>query len=133
MPIIQTVDLATFCEAFRRMGRASQFQNLEWLYDYLEEYSDSTGEPVELDVIALCCEYAEDTYDSIVDSYPGIDMPDLGDFMEKDDEGLFFHASPTESEKELFAEARREAILDYLRDNTSVCGFDDETVLYAQF
>ena len=29
------------------------------MYDYLEEYSESTGEEVELDIIALCCDYNE--------------------------------------------------------------------------
>jgi hypothetical protein len=130
MPIVQTVDLNTFCEAFRNAGRLKQFQNLSWLFEYLEDYSDNTDEPVELDVIALCCEYAEDTYDSIVDNYPGIDMPDPADYSDLDEGG---EVIPGTLDEEAFAEARREAILDYLRDNTSVCGFDDETVLYAQF
>ena len=33
------------------------------LWEYLEQYEDSTGEEIELDVIALCCEYME--YDSL--------------------------------------------------------------------
>ena len=130
MPIVQTVDLATFCEAFRRMGRQSQFQNLEWLYDHLEDCSDSCGEPVELDVIALCCEYTEDTYDSIADSYSGIDMPDPADYSDLDEGG---EVIPGTLDEDGYSEARREAILDYLRDDTSVCGWDDETVLYAVF
>ena len=131
MPIVRTIQsFNEFSEAFRCMGRASQFQNLEWLYDYLEELADDTNHVIELDVIGLCCEYAEDTYDSIVDSYPGIDMPDPADYSDLDEGG---EVIPGTLDEEAFAEARREAILDYLRDNTSVCGFDDETVLYAQF
>ncbi len=29
------------------------------LFDYLEEYEESTGESVNFDIIALCCEYTE--------------------------------------------------------------------------
>jgi hypothetical protein len=29
------------------------------LWEYFEEYEDSTGEEIELDVIAICCEYSE--------------------------------------------------------------------------
>lgn len=131
MPIVRTIlSFNEFAESFRSMGRGSQFQNLEWLYDYLEEYSDSTGEPVVLDVILLCCEYAEDTYDSIVDSYSGIDMPDEADYSDLDEGGEVIEGTLDE---EAYAEARREAVLDYLRTRTSVCGWDDETVLYAQF
>ena len=32
---------------------------LQSLFDYLEEYEESTGESIEFDPIALCCEYTE--------------------------------------------------------------------------
>ena len=35
------------------------------LFDYLEQLEDDIGEETELDVIALCCEYAE--YDSLAE------------------------------------------------------------------
>ena len=49
------------------MGRGEQFSyvGLLALYDYLEQLGDDTGEEMELDVIALCCEYAE--YDSLAE------------------------------------------------------------------
>ena len=37
---------------FTRAGRIA-------LFDYLEEYEDSTGEQMEFDPIALCCEFSE--------------------------------------------------------------------------
>ena len=131
MPIVRTIQsFNEFAESFRSMGRADQFQNLSWLFEYLEDYSDNTDEPVELDVIALCCEYTEDTYDSIADSYSGIDMPDPADYSDLDEGG---EVIPGTLDEDGYSEARREAILDYLRDDTSVCGWDDETVLYAVF
>jgi len=63
----QTVNLYDFREAFKNHGRQEQFSydGLEALFDHLEEYEESTGEDVELDVIAFCCEYTE--YDSIAE------------------------------------------------------------------
>jgi hypothetical protein len=131
MPIIQTIQsFREFATMFEYMGRADQFQSLEWLYDYLEEYSDSTGEPIELDVIALCCEYTEMTYDEIACECTDIDLPDPADYSDLDEGG---EVIPGTLDEEAFAEAKREAIREYLEDHTSVCGFDDETVLFAQF
>lgn len=60
MPITTTVTGSSFRDAFRRI-RPDQFSHeaLGALYEYIVDYSDSTGEPVELDVIAICCEWAE--------------------------------------------------------------------------
>ena len=45
------------------------YEGLGILYEYLIEYEDSTGEEIDLDVIALCCDYCEDSLSNIVDSY----------------------------------------------------------------
>ena len=57
----QSINNYQFHRAFERMGRGKQFtyEGLNALFDYLEEYEDGTGETIELDVIALCCEYTE--------------------------------------------------------------------------
>ena len=57
----QTVNEYQFERAFADMGRLSQFsyEGRQSLYEYFEEYEDSTGEEIELDVIAICCEYTE--------------------------------------------------------------------------
>tara|TARA_Y100000310_G_scaffold301220_1_gene337487 strand:- start:995 stop:1291 length:297 start_codon:yes stop_codon:yes gene_type:complete len=57
----QSINNYQFHRAFERMDRGEQFsyEGLNALFDYLEELEDDTGETVELDVIALCCEYAE--------------------------------------------------------------------------
>ncbi len=63
----QSINESEFRTAFHRMGRGEQFSydGLTALYDYLEQYEDDTGEEIELDVIALCCDYAE--YDSLAE------------------------------------------------------------------
>ena len=56
-----TVNSHQFVEAFRACGRESQFSRaaLFALFEYLEEYENSTGEEIELDPIGICCEWAE--------------------------------------------------------------------------
>ena len=86
MAIVQTVDLYQFREAFRRMNQQDQFsyEGLEVLFDYLENLSDDIGEPIELDVIALCCEYYESSIDELIENYD-IDVSDAADEFEKED------------------------------------------------
>lgn len=56
-----TVSFYQFREQFRIQGRESQFSRdaLSALFDYIEELESDTGEEIELDVVALCCDYAE--------------------------------------------------------------------------
>lgn len=118
MPITRLRSSSDLREEFRAWDRQSTFssQAYDWLWDYLEQLEEDTGTPLEIDVVGLCCDYSEEDYDSIASSY-SIDLP------ERDED---------ESEED-HAEAVREAILDYLRDNTVVLGYDDDSVLYAAF
>ena len=65
--MIDTITKSSFQDAFHKMGRGEQFsyEGLLALFDWFEEYEDSAGSQIELDVIAICCEYAE--YDSLKD------------------------------------------------------------------
>jgi hypothetical protein len=56
-----------FRNHFAAMGRADQFsyEALNLLYEFLEE----NIEGYELDVVALCCDYAEDTEQGIAKAY----------------------------------------------------------------
>lgn len=56
----QSVNLYTFRRAFETLRPDNfSYAGQEALFDYLEEYEESTGEEVELDVIALCCDFSE--------------------------------------------------------------------------
>jgi hypothetical protein len=79
----QSVNFSDFVDAFRSMERYDQFgyEALKVIFEYLEEYEDSTGEEIELDVIAICCDYSVDTPLSIAETY-GIEI----DTNENDDE-----------------------------------------------
>ena len=51
----------SFVDAFRACGRESQFSYhaLRALFEYFEAFEDDTGEELELDPIAICCEWQE--------------------------------------------------------------------------
>ena len=57
----RTINKWEFRDAFRDMGRKDQFSynGLAALFEHLEGYEEDTGEEIELDVIALCCDYSE--------------------------------------------------------------------------
>lgn len=111
MAIVQTIDLYQFREAFRVYNRTDNFSygGLEVLFDYLDNLSDDIGEPIELDVIALCCEYYESSIEEIINDY-NIDVSDAYD----------------EDEIKTIVE-------EYLQDNTSVCGKVSGGFVYASF
>jgi hypothetical protein len=56
-----TVYKDDFVQAFCDFNRQDNFSvaGRIALYDYLESLSDDIGEDIELDVVALCCEYSE--------------------------------------------------------------------------
>jgi hypothetical protein len=75
----QTVNIYTFREAFNSMGRGDNFsyEGLELLFDYLEEL-EHCEEEYELDVIGLCCDFAESSPEGIARDY-SIDIDGLGE------------------------------------------------------
>ena len=85
MAIVQTITSATqFADMFKQSSRANQFsyEALETIYEYLEDYSRDTGENVELDVVAICCEWYEMTWQEVAMSY-GVDLSQCTDDDER--------------------------------------------------
>lgn len=82
-----TIDTASqFRDEFHRAGRKDQFsyEGLGLLFDYLEQYEADTGEEIKLDVIALCCEFSEDSPENIRDQY-GIDTEGMSEGQSLDE------------------------------------------------
>jgi hypothetical protein len=79
----QEVYLHDFREAFKHLGRESQFsyEGLEVLFNGLEQYEADTGESIKLDVIALCCEYSESDQEEIRNSYEVDEEESIEDFL----------------------------------------------------
>ena len=105
-----TVSRYDFERAFVDADRKENFsyEALGLLFDYFEDYEEQTGKEIELDVIAICCEYSEDNPDDIITNY-SIDV-----------EGM------DEDEK-------IEAVRDYLSDNTQLVGETATGFVYLAF
>jgi hypothetical protein len=70
-----TVDFGTFQERFDIMSRKDQFSSngLRALFDYLEDLENDLGEEIEVDVIALCCDYVEyESFEQLQKDYDNI-------------------------------------------------------------
>lgn len=58
--LFKRYDYSLFESRFRDYNRLDQFpKGLRDLFNYLESLAEDCGEPIEVDVVALCCEYAE--------------------------------------------------------------------------
>ena len=110
------VTSAMFADAFRRMGRENQFSReaLEALFNYLEDYEQDTGEDLELDVIALCCEFTE--YTTAVEA-----ASDYGFTTELEAEDY--------EDAESYEDAKEDEALEWLRDRTIVISFDGGLII----
>ena len=111
-----TVTRYDFERAFADAGRKDNFsyEGLDLLFAYFEQLEQDTGEELELDVIALCCDYCEDTYEGIAKNY----VIDLND------------ADP---EADDYEEQCAEAVRDYLNDNTMLVGETATGFVYLAF
>jgi hypothetical protein len=71
MAIIKTISTASqFRDEFRDMDRGKQFtyEGFEALFNYLEEVSQF-DQDIELDPIAICCDFAEYTEEEALKEY----------------------------------------------------------------
>ena len=104
----QTINSCQFVDAFIQHDRFNQFGRpaLNLLFDYFEELENDTGEEMELDVIAICCDYSVDDCATIAQDY-SIDIEDMDEDEAKD------------------------AVLEYLQDNTTVIGECDDGIVYC--
>lgn len=106
-----TVNKSDFIDQFRVMNRLENFsyEARGMLFDMLEQAEEDSGEETEMDVIAVCCEYSEDSARGIATDY-GIDITECTD----DDEVTA-------------------AVLEYLNENTYVVGETEAGIVYQTF
>lgn len=66
----QTIGVHEFRAAFQNSSRAEQFsyEALGLIFSCLEEFEEG-GEELELDVVGVCCDFAEDTVEQAIKSY----------------------------------------------------------------
>lgn len=108
--IVKTFNENDFINEFKAYNRMDNFsyKGLRILFESLEQTAIDCQVNIEMDVIALCCEYSEDTLADIINNY-NIDMTDCDS-----------------------ADEKIETVDYYLQDNTYVCGQykDDNGVTY---
>ena len=79
----KTVYFDDFYSEFKKI-RPNNFsdEGLRVLFNYLEEFEQDTGEELELNVISLCCDFIEQSWQEIAESYD-IDLSECKDDEEK--------------------------------------------------
>lgn len=122
MALIQTVDSSDLYHLACRRGRGDTFGSPGWraIGDYLENLSDDLGENIEIDIIAICCEYS--MVESVESFYMehqhlhGIDLPTMEEW-----------------EVDLSDDDKLAAVSDYLQQNTSVVICEDDLIIWQAF
>ena len=73
------VSETNFIDAFKALRPENfSYQGLQALFAYLENYETETDTPVELDVIAICCDYSEyQNLDALLAEYDISDVENL--------------------------------------------------------
>lgn len=72
MAIVSVIYSASnFRDQFINSGRGDNFsyEGFKALYEYLEELSENIGENIELDPVAICCDYSEYDLDDLKREY----------------------------------------------------------------
>ena len=102
-----TVSLTDFRDAFGNYDRLDNFsyEGLELLYDMFEELDPD----MELDVIAICCDFNEDTWQNIANNY-----------------SIVF-------DNDALVDERENLVIDYLQDHTLFVGKTDTGLVYQAF
>lgn len=99
------VTFSDFTDAFRNHNRQDQFSYaaLRALFDWFEDYEEGCGEEIELDVIAICCDWGESGSALEWCDEMGYTVPSIDDDDDEDD--------------------KEEKARDYLNDNTQTILF----------
>lgn len=116
MAIIQTVNQYQIIDIVNKHDRLDNFGYQGWLklFDHIEQESEDTGQNIEVDIVAWCCEYnMHESPQEVFDNHStGIDYVD---WLGMDDE------------------EKLEAICEFLADNTTLVCCEDDCIIFACF
>lgn len=118
----KTISRGQFIDAFRGWDTYKDnfsYEGLQALYEYFEELEENTGEEIELDVVAICCDFSE--YESATEA-----VKEYG----KLDDILIDWENKEEAEDKELVEVRS---LEWLEDHTQVIKLDNGGVIIQQF
>lgn len=111
-----TITEIDFHQAFFDMNRSNNFsyEARKALFDFFEELEEDSGQEIELDVISICCDFAEyENAKQALDDHGFFDFLDEEEINELDDPEI------------------EEKCLERLRDETLVLEFDGGIVIQA--
>ena len=107
-----TVYFSEFCDYFNKIRPDNfSYEGLRVLFDHLEEIDNSCGEESELDVIGLCCDFAESDWKTIASDYD----------------------SSIELDKTKNEDEQKAQVLDFLADQGALIGETSDSIIYRQF
>ena len=85
------------------------YEGLTLLFEWFEEYEEACGEPIEFDMVAICCDFSESTFEEVAQDY-NIDLSDC------------------ETANECF-----EAVQEYVNENGLLVGTVEDRIIYQAF
>ena len=106
----KTINFSDFCDAFFNTGRKDQFSynGKKALFEYIESLEQETGDEMELDIVALCCDFTE--YGTALEGA-------------KNYSGFFT------SEEDLNEGEEERQALEFLSDRTTILQFDGGIII----
>lgn len=121
MALIQKLDSSDLYTMACSLDRGENFGYNGWraIGDYLEQLSIDTGEDLEVDIIAICCDYnCVNSIEEFLQEFPGF-IADIGedetDFSEWDEQEKY------------------NAISEYLSDNAACVACEDGLIIWQAF
>jgi hypothetical protein len=100
----------SFMRAFKECRPDNfSYDGLKVLFEYLEEYEMDVGEELELDVIGLCCDFSESSFEDIAALY-NIEI----DINENEDE-------------------QKQQVIDFLQSEGAYVGETLNSIIYRDF
>jgi hypothetical protein len=105
-----TVSLYDFRREFEQCRPNNfSYEGLAILFEYIEGYEDSMGEEIELDIISICCDFTEDSFQNIADQY-GIELD-----SEEDED------------------YQKQQVIDHLENQGVLIGDSDNGIIYQNY
>ena len=105
-----TVNFSEFRDSFQQIRPDNfSYDGQKILFNYFEEYEESTGEEIDFDVIAICCDFSEDSFQNIADQY-GIELD-----ADEDEDG------------------QKQQVIDYLQSEGAYVGDSINGIVFRDF
>lgn len=126
MALIEKISSSDLYHMACRMDRGHNFGYAGWnaIGEYLEQLSEDISEDVEVDIVAICCEYSSaDSVDEFYNEW----RSSLGFSRE----GL--NINTAEIWEDMDEEEKLEAIRDYLQENTSIVVCEENLIIWQAF